>query len=176
MPFRPLSLDNCSFVLFLAELPVRRVRAVRWIAKVVTVVVVCAAAAAGCEQTPTSPSNNAPFSQVDLRVGSGAEAQTGQALTVHYTGWFYNAANPNQKGPQFDSSLGGAGFAFNLGFGEVINGWDVGVAGMRVGGIRRLVIPPSMAYGTGRNSSIPPNATLLFEIELLGIAGTETGS
>ena len=121
----------------------------------------------GCELTPTSPSNNAAYNQVDLVVGTGSEATTGATLAVHYTGWYYNASNAEQKGPSFDSSAGGAPFAFTLGTGEVISGWDRGVSGMKIGGKRRLVIPPSLAYGPVRNSSIPPNATLLFEIELI---------
>ena len=124
----------------------------------------------GCQEAPTSPSNNAPFSQVDVREGTGDAAVSGDVLSVHYTGWFYNASRPDQKGPQFDSSIGGTAFEFSLGFGEVISGWDTGLIGMKVGGLRRLVIPPSLAYGGSRNGSIPPNATLLFEIELLGIA------
>jgi FKBP-type peptidyl-prolyl cis-trans isomerase FkpA len=137
-----------------------------------------AASVAGCELTPTSPSNNAAFNQVDLVVGTGSEATTGTVLAVHYTGWFYNASNAEQKGTQFDSSAGSAPFAFLLGAGEVISGWDRGVSGMRIGGKRRLVIPPSLAYGTVRNSSIPPNATLLFEIDLIAFppALTSTGS
>jgi FKBP-type peptidyl-prolyl cis-trans isomerase FkpA len=124
-------------------------------------------AVAACEHTPTSPSNNAPYSQTDLVVGTGTDATSGKLLTVHYSGWFYDASKPDQKGPQFDSSLGGTAFTFTLGNGEVISGWDRGLVGMRVGGKRRLVLPPSLGYGASRNSSIPPNATLLFEVELL---------
>ena len=131
--------------------------------------VVLAAALAGCEQTPTSPSNNAPYSQTDLRVGTGAEAASGNALTVHYTGWLYNAANPGQRGAQFDSSAGGTAFTFTLGIGGVISGWDQGLVGMKVGGLRRLIVPPSLGYGASRTGPIPPNATLLFEIELLAV-------
>jgi FKBP-type peptidyl-prolyl cis-trans isomerase FkpA len=124
---------------------------------------------AGCDSSPTAPSNFAPFSQTDVRVGTGGDAVAGKLVTVHYTGWFYNSTRTESKGPVFDSSIDGEPFEFALGFGEVIAGWDQGVAGMRVGGIRRLVIPPSLAYGSFRNSSIPPNATLLFEIELLEV-------
>jgi FKBP-type peptidyl-prolyl cis-trans isomerase FkpA len=136
-------------------------------------VVFFAVAAAGCDDSPTSPSNNAPFSQTDVRAGTGAEAASGSVLVVHYTGWFYNAAQPNQKGPQFDSSLGQTPFEFTLGFGGVIAGWDVGLVGMKVGGLRRLVIPPSLAYGSSRTGPIPPNATLVFEVELLEIKTTQ---
>jgi FKBP-type peptidyl-prolyl cis-trans isomerase FkpA len=130
-------------------------------------VVAAAAMVASCELTPTSPSNNAPYRTTDIIEGTGTEALNGALLSVHYTGWFYNASNAEGKGPQFDSSVGGTPFVFTLGIGEVISGWDLGVAGMKVGGKRRLVVPPSLAYGAARNSSIPPNATLLFEIELI---------
>lgn len=131
--------------------------------------VVLSVIAAGCDDSPTSPSNNAPFSQTDLRLGTGADAVAGRLLTVHYTGWYYNASQPDQKGVQFDSSAGQTPFSFTLGAGQVISGWDRGVAGMKVGGVRRLVVPPSLGYGSARNGPIPPNATLLFEIELLEV-------
>jgi FKBP-type peptidyl-prolyl cis-trans isomerase FkpA len=126
---------------------------------------------AACE-SPTSPSS-APFSQTDLRLGTGAPAANGNVLTVHYTGWLYNPAQPDQKGAQFDSSVGGTPFSFALGTGSVISGWDVGLVGIRLGGARRLVIPPSLAYGGSRTGPIPPNATLVFEIELVELV---TGS
>jgi FKBP-type peptidyl-prolyl cis-trans isomerase FkpA len=124
-----------------------------------------------CNRSPTEPSNNAPFSQTDLRVGIGASAATGGTLTVHYTGWFYNESAPDQKGVQFDSSRLGTPLTFVLGGGGVIAGWDQGLVGMRVGGLRRLVVPPSLAYGEARFGPIPPNATLLFEVELLEVDG-----
>jgi FKBP-type peptidyl-prolyl cis-trans isomerase FkpA len=133
-------------------------------------VMILSAVMAGCDDSsPTSPSNFAPFSQTDLRMGTGADAVSGRALTVHYTGWFYNESRPDNKGPQFDSSAGGDPFTFTLGVGQVIAGWDQGASGMRVGGLRRLVIPPSLAYGASRNGPIPPNATLVFELELLAV-------
>ena len=127
------------------------------------------AVTAACDDSPTSPSNSAPFSQTDLRVGAGAEAANGQQLTVHYVGWLYNATQPDQKGARFDSSIGGTPFSFTLGIGQVISGWDRGLVGMKVGGLRRLVIPPSLGYGSFRSGPIPPNATLVFEVELLGL-------
>lgn len=130
--------------------------------------VVFAAVVAACNNTTTSPSS-APYSQTDLVVGSGAEAVNGKLTTVNYTGWLYDASKPDQKGPQFDTSLGTTPFTFTLGSSQVIAGWDQGVAGMKVGGLRRLVIPPSLAYGGTRNLSIPPNATLIFEIQLLDV-------
>ena len=124
---------------------------------------------AGCSDTPTAPVNNAPYSQTDLLLGAGADAVTGAVLTVNYTGWFYNASATAGKGVQFDSSVGQTPLTFTLGAGQVIRGWDQGVQGMKVGGIRRLVIPPSLGYGEARFGPIPPNATLLFEIELLEV-------
>ena len=101
---------------------------------------------------------------IDLTVGTGATAQAGQTVTVHYTGWLEN-------GKKFDSSVDrGQPFSFPLGAGRVIKGWDEGVQGMMVGGKRKLTIPSSLGYGTrGAGSAIPPNATLIFEVELLGV-------
>ena len=124
---------------------------------------------AACDDAPTAPTHYAAFSQIDLSIGTGAEAATGHILTVHYTGWLYNVEESDQKGAQFDSSRGNEPFEFLLGGGQVISGWDQGIAGMRVGGSRRLVIPPSLAYGDTRNGPIPPNATLVFDIELLAV-------
>ena len=100
----------------------------------------------------------------DLVVGTGAEATSGQNVDVHYTGWLTD-------GQKFDSSVArGRPFSFPLGGGRVIKGWDQGVVGMRVGGKRRLTIPPHLGYGVrGAGSVIPPNATLVFEVELLGV-------
>jgi FKBP-type peptidyl-prolyl cis-trans isomerase FkpA len=124
---------------------------------------------AGCSDSPTTPANNAPFSQTDIVAGTGADAVTGRVVTVHYTGWFYNASATGAKGVQFDSSTGQTPLSFTLGAGQVIRGWEQGLQGMKVGGIRRLVIPPSLAYGDTRFGPIPPNATLVFEIQLLQV-------
>ncbi len=104
----------------------------------------------------------------DTITGNGAEAAKGNQVSVHYTGWLY--AN-GVAGNKFDSSKDrGQPFKFPLGGGQVIRGWDEGVAGMKVGGTRRLVIPPDLGYGArGAGGVIPPNATLLFEVELLGV-------
>jgi len=104
----------------------------------------------------------------DTAVGSGALAKAGQHVSVHYTGWLYN---DGVKGAKFDSSKDrGDPFGFSLGAGQVIKGWDEGVQGMLVGGTRVLVIPPQLGYGArGAGGVIPPNATLLFEVELLGV-------
>lgn len=123
-----------------------------------------------CSDTPTSPSSSPAYSQTDLTTGTGAEAASGRVVTVNYTGWLYDESRPEQKGAQFDTSIGREPFAFTLGIGQVIAGWDRGVPGMRVGGKRRLVIPPSLAYGMFRNGPIPPNAALVFEIELLTVS------
>jgi FKBP-type peptidyl-prolyl cis-trans isomerase FkpA len=107
----------------------------------------------------------------DVTPGTGAEATKGQIVRVHYTGWLYDAAAPDKRGTRFDTSKdGGEPFEFRLGAGEVITGWDQGVAGMKVGGTRILTIPSSMGYGAnGAGDDIPPNATLVFEVELLGV-------
>ena len=104
----------------------------------------------------------------DTTTGSGAEAVAGQHVSVHYTGWLYN---DGVKGTKFDSSKDrGDPFSFALGAGQVIRGWDEGVQGMRVGGTRVLVIPAPLGYGArGAGGVIPPNATLMFEVELLGV-------
>ena len=127
----------------------------------------------GGNSGPTSPTllPYAPFSQTDLRVGGGAEATVGSRLTVQYTGWLYDPNQLEQKGQQFDSSAGRDPFAFTLGAGQVIRGWDQGTVGMRVGGQRRLILPPDLGYGSSGSGPIPPNATLVFDIELLDVQG-----
>ncbi|HEX9720760.1 MAG TPA: FKBP-type peptidyl-prolyl cis-trans isomerase [Ramlibacter sp.] len=102
----------------------------------------------------------------DTTVGAGAEAKPGQHVHVHYTGWLFN---DGRQGSKFDSSVDrNEPFAFTLGSGMVIKGWDEGVAGMKVGGKRTLVIPPQLGYGArGAGGAIPPNATLKFDVELL---------
>jgi FKBP-type peptidyl-prolyl cis-trans isomerase FkpA len=125
--------------------------------------------ASGCTQSVTAPSGSAAFSQTDVTLGTGAVAINGSVLTVHYTGWLFNDSKPDKKGTQFETSQGSDPFTFTLGSSQVIAGWDQGLAGMRVGGVRRLIIPPSLAYGAVRNGVIPPNATLVFEITLLDV-------
>ena len=107
----------------------------------------------------------------DVRVGTGAEAVAGRTVTVHYTGWLYDDARADKKGAKFDSSRdSNQTFEFQLGRGQVIQGWDDGVAGMKVGGQRTLTIPSQMGYGArGAGGVIPPNATLLFDVELLDV-------
>jgi peptidylprolyl isomerase len=108
---------------------------------------------------------------VDNAVGEGAEAQAGQTVTVHYTGWLFDKKSPENKGTKFDSSRDrNEPFEFPLGMSRVISGWDTGVAGMKVGGSRTLTIPPEMGYGRrGAGGVIPANATLVFDVELLGL-------
>ncbi len=141
---------------------------------VLLVLVLCLSAAAcgGYKDTnsSTAPSASTPpsaaFSQTDLRDGTGATATQGRAVTVSYTGWLYDPTKSESKGTQFDTS---SNFSFQLGAGRVIAGWDQGVVGMKVGGQRRLVIPPNLAYGSQANGPIPANSTLVFDIVLLSV-------
>src|SRR5881296_1488683 len=106
----------------------------------------------------------------DSKVGTGAEAKSGRQVTVHYTGWLYDPKAADKHGKKFDSSKDhGEPFSFKLGGGQVIRGWDQGVAGMKVGGTRTLVIPSELGYGQRAGGAIPPNATLLFDVELLEV-------
>lgn len=121
-----------------------------------------AAVACGGDDTPTSPSLGIPYSATDLEVGTGAPAVLGRSVTVAYTGWLYSTTATDNKGTQFDTGS----FSFTLGTG-VIAGFSQGVNGMRVGGRRRVVIPPELGYGpAGAPPRIPGNATLIFEITL----------
>lgn len=130
--------------------------------------VLAVAAVPGCSNSPTNPSP-VTFTQTDLRAGAGAEATAGKAITVNYTGWLYDESKADKKGVMFDTSAGAAPFTFTLGAGQVIPGWDQGLVGLRVGGLRRLVIPSSLAYGSVRTGPIPPYATLVFDVELLDV-------
>ena len=109
--------------------------------------------------------------KTDVTVGTGAVAKSGQLVSVHYTGWLYDDAAKDKRGKKFDSSRDrGVPFEFPLGAGRVIKGWDQGVAGMKVGGKRELTIPAKLAYGArGAGRVIPPNAKLIFDVELLGV-------
>jgi FKBP-type peptidyl-prolyl cis-trans isomerase len=134
--------------------------------KRLALVFLIAAAMAACGgDGPTEPTDSGEVTIDDLVVGTGATAVAGDNLTVNYTGWLAD-------GTKFDSSYDrGQTYSFRLGAGQVIRGWDMGVPGMKVGGKRRLIIPPSLAYGSSGNGPIPPNATLKFEVELVSIAG-----
>src|SRR5262245_29264895 len=146
---------------------------------VVVFLVASTVAAAGCRSrtggecslTPMPDSGVTALEKTDVTPGSGPEARTGSTVKVHYTGWFYDQKAADHRGKKFDSSKdAGSPFEFRLGAGEVIQGWDEGVAGMKVGGTRLLTIPPALGYGAGGASGIiPPNATLLFEVELVDV-------
>jgi len=131
-------------------------------------VLLSAAACGGSEQstapTPTPPT--APFSATDLREGTGTAASQGRTVTVSYTGWLFDPSRPESKGTQFDSQ---GSFTFQLGVGRVIPGWEQGIPGMKVGGQRRLTIPPNLGYGSQMVGSIPPNSTLVFDVMLLNV-------
>jgi FKBP-type peptidyl-prolyl cis-trans isomerase len=141
-------------------------RSVRALAAFILCLSTLALAACGSD-TGTSASGGVTDLQLqDFRVGTGTEAASGKLLTVRYTGWVFDQRRTDNKGTQFDSGT----YAFTLGRGEVIQGWDRGVAGMKVGGQRRLTIPPALAYGAqGVPGAIPPNSTLVFEVELLDV-------
>lgn len=122
-------------------------------------------------QQSTASTTKEPFKMIDHKIGTGATAESGKVVVVHYTGWLYDEAAADNKGKKFDSSRDrGQPFSFPLGAGHVIQGWDKGVAGMKVGGQRTLIIPPELGYGErGAGGVIPPNATLVFDVELLEV-------
>jgi len=127
---------------------------------------------AGCAEPPPATGGSvAELTRIDQTEGTGAVATAGSEATVHYTGWVYDENAPDQRGEKFDSSVDrGEPFSFLLGAGQVIRGWDDGVAGMKVGGKRVLLVPAEQGYGRkGAGGVIPPNASLLFEVELLEV-------
>jgi FKBP-type peptidyl-prolyl cis-trans isomerase FkpA len=134
----------------------------------------CALALTACggggsdSPTPTAPAQPA-FTKTDTVVGTGIEAAAGDTVTVNYTGWLYSATAAGNKGSQFDTSTGRGPYTFTLGAKQVITGWDQGVPGMKVGGKRTLVIPADMAYGAAGRGSIPGNAALIFDVEMVAI-------
>lgn len=125
-------------------------------------------ASAGIPPLPASaqPEQSLPdgLKYTDITVGTGPAAQSGQPLVVNYTGWL-------QNGTMFDSSIGKQPFSFTLGVGNVIKGWDEGLVGMKVGGKRRLIVPPALGYGATANGKIPANSTLTFDVDLLSAGG-----
>jgi FKBP-type peptidyl-prolyl cis-trans isomerase FkpA len=125
-----------------------------------------AAACGGYDQSTAPTPPTAPFSTTDLREGTGTTATQGRTVTVSYTGWIFDPSRPELKGTQFDSQ---ASFTFQLGGGRVIPGWEQGIPGMKVGGQRRLIIPPNLGYGSQMAGSIPPNSTLVFDVMLLSV-------
>jgi FKBP-type peptidyl-prolyl cis-trans isomerase len=149
-------------------------RPVRLLALSAAIVALATIVVAGCskkeEAAPVASAPGEPF-MTDIKTGTGPAIKAGQRAVVHYTGWLYSEGAPEKKGTKFDSSRDrNDPFSFELGAGMVIQGWDEGVAGMQVGGQRRLVIPPEKGYGaSGAGGVIPPNATLVFDVELVGI-------
>jgi FKBP-type peptidyl-prolyl cis-trans isomerase FkpA len=140
--------------------------------------VACIGLSAACSGNSQAPPSTAPsaspvtsLQKVTLKAGTGAAIASGQIAVVQYTGWLYEAGATDHKGKQFDSSLTRhEPFKFPLGTGSVIKGWDQGVLDMKVGESRRLIIPPDLAYGDGgAGGVIPPGATLVFDVELVGI-------
>jgi FKBP-type peptidyl-prolyl cis-trans isomerase FkpA len=133
----------------------------------------CFGLLAACTGKPATapPGTVNSFEMLDLKPGEGVPIASGKQAAVQYTGWLYEASAPDKKGKQFDSSLNsGQPFRFVVGAGQVIKGWDQGVLGMKVGGRRRLVIPADLAYGdSGAGGVIPPGATLVFDVDLVGI-------
>lgn len=144
------------------------VRRVRKFAAPAALVLLLAGVGACSSENPVNPSDFG-IESTDVVVGNGTQAQQGRGATVHYTLWLYDASKPEGKGTQIQTSVGGQPFSFVLGYGQVIPGWDIGVEGMRAGGTRRLVIPPEYAYGAGGSGQIPGNATLVFDIQLIGV-------
>ena len=142
----------------------------RWIMLLCAVALMCVACDGDGKsgKEPTTVSTGSGLKYVDLAPGSGEAVKAGQTAVVHYTGWL---EENGKQGRKFDSSLDkGQPFSFRVGGGQVIKGWDEGVAGMKPGGKRRLTIPPELGYGArGAGGVIPPNATLIFEVELLEI-------
>ena len=123
------------------------------------------------EKTLKEENKMTEFTTVDNKLGEGREAEKGLTITVHYSGWIYDENEDDKKGNKFDSSKDrNEPFTFVLGVGQVIKGWDDGFAGMKIGGTRTIIIPSEMGYGSrGAGSVIPPNADLIFDVELLGI-------
>lgn len=127
------------------------------------------AASAATAVAPPKPQVAMGLQKIDTVVGKGKVAAAGQTVTVNYTGWIYAPKAANKHGTQFDSSIGREPFSFPLGGGQVIQGWDQGVQGMKVGGKRTLIIPAELAYGARGVGPIPANSNLIFDVELLDV-------
>lgn len=158
-----------------AAAPISRLRPLRLLfALVATATLAGCPSGGGAYRDDPSLNQGNPMANLettDLKPGTGAEVAAGQTAVVHYTGWLFADGAPDNKGRKFDSSRDrGDPFAFRVGGGQVIRGWDQGVAGMKVGGERRLVIPPELGYGSrGAGGVIPGGATLVFDVELVAI-------
>ena len=134
--------------------------------RLLTVLTLVVAASACGSSSPTAPDQTSvAYSQTDFTVGTGAEATAGKNVTVQYAGWLYNEAGQDKKGTQFDSGT----YTFVLGANQVIKGFDTGVTGMKVGGTRRVIIPPGLGYGATGSGPIPPNAALVFDLALTNV-------
>jgi FKBP-type peptidyl-prolyl cis-trans isomerase FkpA len=170
-----LQLVTCSFQLWPLQPPRPADYTRKMKLKLKACLFVLAFGVSGCSgsSSTTGPSatSNLPFSTVDLRVGTGAEATVGKAVTVNYTGWLYNSLGQDFKGTLFDSSLaaGATPLPFTVGSSGIIPGFSQCVLGMKVSGLRRCTIPPALAYGSQGRAPIPANATLIFELELLTV-------
>lgn len=149
-----------------------------WVAASLAALAFATLIPAGAQPAPSSPTASSKtgatvteLQKIDVKIGNGVEAAKGVAVVVHYTGWLYDPSAPENKGAKFDSSRDRqVPFGFFLGEGRVIRGWDEGVVGMKVGGQRTLVIPANMAYGSrGAGGVIPPDAALIFDVELLEV-------
>jgi FKBP-type peptidyl-prolyl cis-trans isomerase FkpA len=137
-------------------------------------IALCIASITPFTQAETAPASQAATSSkleiMDIKTGTGKEAVAGNTVTVHYSGWLFDAKAAKNRGAAFDSSVGKSPFSFPLGAKRVIKGWDMGVAGMKIGGKRTLIIPAELAYGErGAGNVIPPNAPLVFDVELLDV-------
>ena len=161
-------------VSFRAAFSIRQMRLLLSAAALLLTTCLALAQTGTTDSTTTSSKMDAKLNElqkIDNKVGTGAEAIKGVSVVVHYTGWLYAPTAPDHKGTKFDSSRDrNEPFTFPLGGGRVIRGWDEGVAGMKVGGQRTLIIPPDMGYGSrGAGGVIPPGATLVFDVELLDV-------
>lgn len=136
-------------------------------------VIATVACGGGDSPNPTSPTPTTippqPFSITELRAGTGAEATAGKTVTVDYALWLFSTTGQDNKGTLVDTSVGRSPFQFVIGGGGVIQGFDRGVTGMKVGAVRRVIVPPDLGYGAAGNQGIPPNANLVFEVELLAV-------
>jgi FKBP-type peptidyl-prolyl cis-trans isomerase FkpA len=135
------------------------------VALLILLSVIAAACGGNSPTQPSEPSANVPFSTTDLRVGTGAEATAGRRATVNYAVWLYSQTAAENKGTLVDSGR----FTVTANGNDAIAGFAMGVTGMKVGGLRRVVVPPNLAYGSSGQGAVPPNATLVFEMELLSV-------
>jgi FKBP-type peptidyl-prolyl cis-trans isomerase FkpA len=135
----------------------------------VMLLALCAACGGSSSPSEPTPVPSAPYSQTDLVVGTGDEAVVGKTVSINYSLWLYSDTAVENKGTFIQTSVGAAPFVWQLGSNGAIAGMNQGVTGMKVGGKRRLVIPPDLAYGSSGNGPIPPNATLVFEVDLLSV-------